>query len=67
MNRRLRSFLIRVLIASVIAWVLATEALPRIPPHLWIADVFVPIVVFIFICYIGKLLIDSLFYNRYNP
>ena len=66
MNRRLRSFFIRVFIACVIAWVLATGALPRIPPHLWVADVFVPIVIFILICYIGKLLIDTLFYNRYN-
>ena len=67
MHRRWRSFSIRVLIASVLAWMLATVALPRIPPHLWVADVFVPIVVFILICYIGKLVIDTLFYNHYNP
>jgi len=33
----------------------------------WLAYVQVPIVVFLLICYLGKLLYDTLFYNRYWP
>jgi hypothetical protein len=67
MNPRLRSFFIRISIAGMLAWILATGVLPRIPIHLWVADVFIPIIIFLLFCYIGKLIIDTFFYNHYNP
>ncbi len=63
---RWRSLIVRAVIASLVAWVLATVPLPIIPTHLWVAYVQVPVVIFILICYIGKLLIDTLFYDHYR-
>jgi hypothetical protein len=57
---------VRVVIAGTIAWVLALAPLP-IPAPKWFAYVQVPVVVFLFICYIGKLLYDTLFFNHYRP
>lgn len=69
MGRRWRSLAIRVVIATLVAWILATAPipLPRIAPQSWFAFVQVPIVIFGFICYIGKLMIDTFFYNHYKP
>jgi len=67
MVRALRSLAIRVVLATVVAWVLATVPWPGVAPQNWVAFVQVPIVVFLFICYIGKVLIDTLFYNHYQP
>lgn len=66
-QKRWRSLLLRVFIAILIAWVLATVPIPRMAPHTWFAYVQVPIVIFLLICYIGKLMIDTFFYDRYNP
>lgn len=65
-SRRWRSLLVRIVIALLIAWVLATVPLPRISTQTWVAYVQVPIVIFLLICYLGKLLIDTLFYDHYN-
>jgi hypothetical protein len=67
MRRRLQSFAIRVTIATLVAWVIATMPLPVIAPERLVAFIQVPIVVFFLICYIGKLLIDTFFYDRYQP
>ena len=66
MNKRWRSLIVRVLIAALIAWALASAPLPVIPAYKWFAYVQVPIIIFLLICYIGKLLIDTLFYNHYQ-
>jgi hypothetical protein len=67
MRARWRSLILRAVIASLVAWVLATAPLPVIPTHLWVAFVQVPVVIFFLICYIGKLLIDTFFYDHYRP
>ena len=66
MRARLRSFLIRLSCASLLAWFLASVPLPRFAPQTWFAFVQVPVVVFVLICYIGKLLIDTFFYDKFN-
>lgn len=63
--RRWRALIVRALIASAIAWLLASVPLPRIAPQVWFAYIQVPIIIFLLICYLGKLLIDTFFYNRY--
>ncbi len=65
MKNRWRSVIVRALIATLIAWVLATVPVPVIPGYKWFAFVQVPIFVFLLICYIGKLLIDTFYHDRY--
>ena len=67
MRRRLQSFAIRVTIATLVAWVIATMPLPVIAPERLVAFIQVPIAVFVLICYVGKLLIDTFFYDHYQP
>lgn len=67
MRNRWRDVLLRIGIAALIAWIFATASLPFIPAPQWFAYVQVPVVVFVLICYIGKLLIDTFFYDRYKP
>lgn len=66
MKRRWRSVLVRALVATVIAWTLATVPLPVIPGYKWFAYVQIPILIFLLICYIGKLVIDSFYHDRYS-
>jgi hypothetical protein len=66
-RERLGSVIVRIVIATLIAWIFATTSLPIIPAHKWFAYVQVPVVIFVFICYVGKLLIDTFFYNHYKP
>jgi uncharacterized integral membrane protein len=67
MRGRWRSLIVRAVIASLVAWVLASVPVPVVPSDLWVAYVQVPLVIFVLICYIGKLLIDTLFYDHYRP
>jgi hypothetical protein len=67
MRGRWRGVIVRIGIAALIAWIFATASLPFIPPSKWFAFVQVPFVIFVFICYIGKLLMDTFFYDRYRP
>jgi hypothetical protein len=62
-----RSLILRVLIATLVAWILATVPLPHLAPQIWFAYVQVPVVIFGLICYIGKLMIDTFFYDHYEP
>ncbi len=64
---RWRPLIVRSLIATIVAWVLATAPLPAMTAQTWIAYVQVPIVIFLLICYLGKLLIDTFFYDHYHP
>ncbi len=67
MRERLAGAIVRLGIATLIAWVFATTSLPIIPAPKWFAYVQVPVVIFVFLCYVGKLLIDTFFYDRYRP
>lgn len=67
MFTRLRSIVLRVVIATLIAWIIAIIPIPAFAPHTWFVFVQVPIVVFFLICYIGKLIVDTFFYNHYQP
>lgn len=67
MRERLISLIVRSLLAALIAWVLASAPLPMIPASKWFAFIQVPLVVFVLLCYIGKLLIDTFFYDHYQP
>ena len=67
MKTRWRSLLARALIATLIAWVLGTLPLPAIPGYKWFAYVQVPVLVFLLICYIGKLLIDTFYQDGHYP
>jgi hypothetical protein len=58
--------LVRSAIAALIAWVIITAPISFMPPRTWFAFVLVPLVVLLWICYIGKLLIDTFFYDRYK-
>jgi hypothetical protein len=64
-RHRWRALIVRAVIASLIAWVLATVPFPRIMPIVWFAYIQVPLVIFLLICYFGKLLVDTLFYDHY--
>lgn len=66
-RQRLRNLIVRSLIATLIAWLLTSAPLAEIAPHAWFAFVQVPLVIFLLICYIGKLLIDTFFYDHYQP
>jgi hypothetical protein len=63
---RWRAFVLRVLIATALAVAIILLPLPWWTPA-WVAYVQVPATVFLLICYVGKLLYDTLFYNRYWP
>ncbi len=67
MRERWRSLIVRAVIASLLAWVLATVPLPIVPAHLWLSFVQVPVAVLVLICYIGKLLIDTFYFDHYRP
>jgi hypothetical protein len=66
MRERLTPFLIRLFIATLVAWMLATVPLPRLTSQQWFAYMQVPLIIFLLVCYIGKLLIDTFFYNHYK-
>jgi hypothetical protein len=60
-NPRWLKFLKRLLIAGAIALVVAIAPLPLWTPA-WFLYWQVPAVIFLFICYVGKLLIDTIVY-----
>ena len=62
---RWRALIVRVVIATTLAWLLANVPLPRFAPHIWVAYIQIPIIIFLLICYIGKLLIDTFFYAHH--
>lgn len=66
MSRRWQRLLLRTGLALAIAVVMMTIPTFRLTPH-WFAFRVVPLVVFLLICYIGKLLYDTLFFDRYQP
>ena len=63
--RRLRRLVLRALIAAGLALVIAVAPLPWWTP-VWVTHFQVPMVVFLFIAYMGVLLYDTFFYDRYR-
>lgn len=64
---RLRFLVWRSALAALLAWAIIVLPFSLIPPRTWFAFVLVPIVVFLWICYVGKLIIDTFFYDRFKP
>ncbi len=56
--------ILRALVATLILWLAVSIPLPRLTPQ-FLVTARVPVVIFLFIVYIGKLLIDTFFYDRY--
>jgi hypothetical protein len=56
----------RILLAIVFAVIVMLLPVPSNAPK-WLVDGHIPVVVFVLVCYIGKSLYDTLFYNRYQP
>lgn len=63
MVKRWQRFLLRVLAALLVALVVMMVPLPVWTPQ-WVVWIQVPAAVFLLICYLGKLLYDTLFYDR---
>jgi hypothetical protein len=55
----------RAVLAAAIIFMLAHVPLPQHTPE-WVAFAEVPILMFILMCYLGKLLYDTLFWDRYH-
>ena len=66
MRQRLTALISQSVFAALVAWFILTAPLPAIAPNTWFAYLKVPIVVFILICYMGKLLFDTFFYDHYK-
>ncbi len=56
---------LRALAATLILWVAVSLPLPMITSQLFLT-VRLPIAIFLFIAYIGKLLFDTFFFDRYR-
>ena len=59
-------FGIRVVLVTLVALVLIYWPLP-VPLAHFIGSIRVPAIIIISICYIGKLLYDTLYYDHYRP
>jgi uncharacterized membrane protein len=66
MRRKVLYVVERVVVAVIIAIIVMALPPPDGFPQ-WLSKVQVPVVIFVFICYIGKLLYDTLFYDHYWP
>jgi len=66
MLRRLVQALVRIVLATALAGIIVLLPAPAEMP-LWLGNLLVAVVVFVLICYIGKTLIDTLFYDHYWP
>ncbi len=66
MMHRIVLLVVRVLMATAVAIIILL--LPP-PPQLpvWVARVQMPLTIFVLVCYTGKLLYDTLFYDHYQP
>ena len=66
MLHRIVLLVVRVLMATAVAViVLLLPPPPELPA--WLAKVQMPLTIFVLVCYIGKLLFDTLFFNHYQP
>jgi hypothetical protein len=66
MLHRIMIFVLRVLLATLVAVVvMLLPAPPRFPA--WVTAIQMPVTVLVLVCYTGKLLYDTLFYDHYQP
>ncbi len=63
---RFGRMVLRALIAAIILWLGLSVPLPFTPAKFFVY-VQVPVVIFLFVIYSGKLLYDTFFYDRYVP
>ena len=66
MRHRIVQLVVRILLATAVAVTIMLLPTPGQFPA-WVAAVQMPLTVFLLVCYLGKLLYDTLFYNRYLP
>jgi hypothetical protein len=65
MLRKVIYVAVRVLAATIFAIIVMFLPSPdEFPP--WVAKIQQPVIVFLLVCYIGKLLYDTLFYDHYG-
>ncbi|MFN8496993.1 MAG: hypothetical protein U0641_03995 [Anaerolineae bacterium] len=65
-TRRWLTALVRALLAVLIVLAIAHIPVPQQTPR-WVAYGEAPVLVFLLLCYLGKLLYDTLFYDHYHP
>jgi hypothetical protein len=72
MTRRLIGFVLRVILATLLAWFLyitpvaiyiVTDGAPPLAAQMWWGA----FLGFLLVVYIGKSMVDTFFYNRYRP
>lgn len=61
----LRRIGLRALFATLVLWVLISLPIPLLPARYFLL-VQVPVSVFIFVVYLGKILYDTFFYDRFG-
>ncbi len=66
MRRRILRALGRLMAAAALAVVITLLPQPGSLPS-WLEAVWMPVVIFLLLCYTGKLLYDTLFYDHYRP
>jgi hypothetical protein len=66
MLRKLLTLAARIATAVAVAIIIMLLPPPEVLPA-WVGVVQSPVVVFLLVCYIGKLLYDTLFFDRYLP
>lgn len=64
--RALRFLVWRAILALFIAALVMLLPLPEDAPG-WLVSNHIPVVVFVLLCYMGKLLYDTLFYDHFWP
>jgi uncharacterized membrane protein YhdT len=64
MTHRIVYFAERLLIALGLATALGVAPLPRWTPAM-LFNVQIPLIILLLVCYMGKLIIDTFFYNRH--
>jgi hypothetical protein len=66
MLRKLWYLIFRILVAAGLAIIVMILPPPSALPA-WLDTLWQPVIVFVLICYIGKLLYDTLFFDHYVP
>jgi hypothetical protein len=64
MTHRIINFAVRLLIALGLAAALAVAPLPHWTPAM-VFNIQIPLIVFLLVSYMGKLMIDTFFYSRH--
>jgi len=62
LGRLFRRIVVGALVAVIVIFMPPLPGFPR-----WLSKVQMPVAVFLFVCYVGVLLYDTLFYDHYLP